>query len=115
MIKSFNLFGVRVLPYVISIVICISCIASAATTPQMNISAQITSVELDLAGNLTAKVKGFDRTFYVNQESYDSCKPTCFLNKLPDPKYSVQKAFLEIAAFISGFLGFFLWLSQLDF
>lgn len=106
MFEHFKIFGVRCFPFVIYIIISISCGFAVYNFPEKNISYRITSVETNSNGSLIARVKENDQKTVISRDSYNACKPNCVINKSGPNLEEFLLFFLSMIFGIAGFVGF---------
>lgn len=98
MFQHFKIFGVKCFPFIIYIIISVSCGFAMFNFPENKISYRITSVETDSNGSLIAKVKENSQKTVISKDSYTACKPNCVINK-SSPDLEVLFLFILCAFF----------------
>lgn len=106
MFEHFKIFGVKCFPFVIYIIISVSCGFAMFNFPENKISYTITSVETDSKGSLIAKVKENSQKIAIDKDSYNACKPNCVINKSSPDLEEFLLFFLSLIFGIAGFVGF---------
>lgn len=111
---TWNILGLKIRTWIILMIISVACGLGAST---VDIDAtenyeKIVSVSTGNHDEVFARVKDYSKTIKISAESYEACKPTCFV-KVRRTKNEIEFAFLLILSVLAGFLGFFTFVDHM--